>query len=172
MAITLDGSNLTTSGVINRGIAQNTTSGTSIDFTGIPIGASRVTVMFNGVSTSGTSVPILQIGDSGGIENTGYVSSALTAGSTTPATASSTTAFILYGSTWAGSASFNGTLVLTLLGSNTWTGVFNFGRESGSSTCTFGSGVKTLSATLDRLRLTTVGGTDTFDAGSINILYE
>lgn len=56
MAITLDGSNLTTSGVINRGTAIASTSGTSIDFTSIPIGASRITVMFNGVSTSGTSV--------------------------------------------------------------------------------------------------------------------
>jgi len=160
------------SGAFVAGTAVASTSGTSIDFTSIPSWVKRITVMFNGVSTSGTSVPTLQIGDSGGIENTGYVSSALTAGSTTPATASSTTAFILYGSTWAGSVSFNGTLVLTLLGSNTWTGVFNLGRESGSSTCTFGSGVKTLSDTLTQLRITTVNGTDTFDAGSINILYE
>jgi hypothetical protein len=34
------------------------------------------------------------------------------------------------------------------------------------------SGTKSLSATLDRIRITTVNGTDTFDAGSINILYE
>jgi hypothetical protein len=29
-----------------------------------------------------------------------------------------------------------------------------------------------LSGTLDRVRITTANGTDTFDAGSINILYE
>jgi hypothetical protein len=29
-----------------------------------------------------------------------------------------------------------------------------------------------LSGTLDRIRLTTVNGSDTFDAGSINIIYE
>ena len=55
MALVLDGNNLLTSGVINSMTAQNTTSGTSIDFTGIPVGAKRITIMFNGVSTSGTS---------------------------------------------------------------------------------------------------------------------
>jgi len=59
-----------------------------------------------------------------------------------------------------------------LLGSNTWTGTGAFGRETGSNTMFFSAGVKALSGTLDRVRITTVNGTDTFDAGSINILYE
>jgi len=33
-------------------------------------------------------------------------------------------------------------------------------------------GSKTLSDTLTQVRITTVNGTDTFDAGTINILYE
>jgi len=36
----------------------------------------------------------------------------------------------------------------------------------------YGAGTKTISGVLDRIRLTTVNGTDTFDAGSVNILYE
>lgn len=36
----------------------------------------------------------------------------------------------------------------------------------------FNGSIKTLSATLDRVRLTTVNGTDTFDAGLVNIIYE
>jgi hypothetical protein len=41
-----------------------------------------------------------------------------------------------------------------------------------SNCCVFGGGSVTLSGTLDRVRITTVNGTDTFDAGTINILYE
>jgi hypothetical protein len=55
------------------GTSVASTSGTSIDFTGLPSWVKRITVMLDGVGTNGTSSPILQIGDSGGIENTGYV---------------------------------------------------------------------------------------------------
>lgn len=65
MSITLDGLNVSTVGVINQGTAQNTTSGTSIDFTGIPAGVKRITVMFNGVGSSGTSAFLIQLGTSG-----------------------------------------------------------------------------------------------------------
>ena len=40
---------------ITAGTAVASTSGTSIDFTGIPSWVKRITVMFNGVSTNGTS---------------------------------------------------------------------------------------------------------------------
>ena len=167
MAITLDGSNLTTSGVINRGTAVASTSGTSIDFTNIPIGATRITVIFNGVSTNGTDNYFLQIGDSGGIETTGYVSGVLN-GSATPTNATSTSAFIIDGSVGAANIN-NGTAVITNLNGNLWvcTSILN---NAGVSKIQ--GGTKTLSATLDRVRITTTSGTDTFDAGSINILYE
>ena len=66
MAINLDGNGLNTTGLINSATAQNSTSGTSIDFTGIPSGVKRITVMFNGVSTSGTSILLIQGGTSSG----------------------------------------------------------------------------------------------------------
>lgn len=171
MAITLDGSNLATSGVINRGNVRASTSGTSIDFTGIPIGASRITVMLNGVSTSGTSNILVQLGDSGGIENTGYLSSiANVDGTNSCSLFTSTAGFIGYLAN-AGRA-LSGNLIITLIDSTTNTWSASAGFYSTVPSAQSGGGAKALSATLDRVRITTTNGTDTFDAGSINILYE
>jgi len=127
--------------------------------------------MFDGVSTNGTSNPLIQIGNSGGIQATSYKasSSLITTG---VSTTNYTTGFGI--ATALASNTLNGSLVLTLMDSSTakWTisGVLN--TEANTLTATV-AGVKALSSlTLDRIRLTTVGGTDTFDAGSINILYE
>ena len=169
MAITLDGSNLTTVGVINSGTAVASTSGTSIDFTGIPAGVKRITVMLNAVSTNGTSILQVQLGDSGGIETTGYNAVYFTNG----AQAGYTTGFPLQ---FTGSAAFalSGHLVLTLIDSSTnnWIGSGTIAGTASNNTCTSFAGQKATSATLDRVRITTTNGTDTFDAGSINILYE
>jgi hypothetical protein len=168
MSITLDGSNVSTVGVINSGTAQATTSGTIITFTGIPAGVKRITMMFNEVSTSGTSTPIVQIG-SGSIQTTSYVSTGGEFnGSNTTATASSTAGFIIRS---AGAANaISGAMRLELVGSNLWVSSHSV-KTTGTSVAT-GGGAVSLSGTLDRIALTTVNGTDTFDAGSINILYE
>ena len=151
------------------GTAQASTSGTSIDFTGIPSWVDRITVMFNNVSTSGTSNIQIQIG-SGSVETTGYVSVALQLQNAAANTlASSTTGFIVTGSN-AGTVFHNGFAVLSLLGSNIWTQTGNF--QNTAPVLNSNAGSKTASGTLDRVRITTVNGTDTFDAGTINILYE
>ena len=141
-------------------------SGTSIDFTSIPSWVKRITVMMNGVSANGTSPFQIQIG-AGSVETTGYSSgSSQSLSIVSPAT--STSGFILvYGGVAANLLS--GQFVLTLLGSNIWVqqGVGFYTDRNVTS-----GGNKTLSGTLDRVRITTVNGTDTFDAGSINILYE
>ena len=147
--------------------AQNTTSGTSIDFTGIPSWAKRVTVMFNGVSLSGTSSILIRLGDSGGIENTGYTSASVTL-SATNAVLSSTAGFLLRSGSATRTAT--GSVFLNLVGSNIWTSNGQVYLEADAVSVTAGS--KTLSDTFTQLRITTVNGTDTFDAGSINILYE
>ena len=156
-------------GVLTSGTATATTSGTSIDFTSIPSWVKRITVMLAGVSTNGGSNHMLQIGDSGGIENTSYVGSALTSGG---AGVAFTTGYGLAGNT--GSTSLTtGVAVIALLNSSTNLWAYSFcGAYPNDNTMVWGGGYKSLSATLDRLRLTTVNGTDTFDAGSINILYE
>lgn len=156
------------SGTLVQGTAVASTSGTSIDFTGIPSWVKRITVMFNGVSTNGTSFVQVQLGDSGGIETSGYTSQA-TGGITGIVTSTSTTGFNIDNSNSTASSARNGSMVINNISGNIWiaAGV----QGDGSRTMMF-AGSKELSATLDRIRITTVNGTDTFDAGSINIQYE
>ena len=158
-------------GVILSGTPVATTSGTSIDFTSIPSNTKRVTLMFAGVSTNSTGRPLIQLGDSGGIETTGYISKSAYAGSSMAGT-NSTAGFIVNDS---GDPAplVSGTYVFTLLNSSTnlWVGSGTLCFENYDIVIN-GGGQKTLSGTLDRVRLTTVSGSDTFDAGSINILYE
>jgi hypothetical protein len=154
-------------GVLTSGTSVASTSGTSIDFTGIPSWVKRITVMFNGVSTNGTSNFQIRLGSSGGVEATGYISSANY--STSSSAGASTGFFILYAIASAANTS-QGALILLNLSGNTWVGNGNF--TDSEQRASNSAGAKTLSGTLDRIRITTVNGTDTFDAGSINILYE
>ena len=150
--------------------AQSSTSGTSIDFTGIPSWVKRITIMFSAVSKNGGSNLLVQIGDSGGIANTGYAS----IGGDTGANNTSTIGYILTRLQTA-TSSVHGHCTITNISGNTWVEssmmAFTDGTY-GSVLGGFSGGSKTLSAQLDRVRITTVNGTDTFDAGSINIMYE
>jgi hypothetical protein len=155
-------------GTVISGTAVTTTSGTVANFTGIPSWVKRITVMFSGVSTSGTSPLQIQIGDSGGIETTGYLSGAWTGASNYQT--GITTGFVLNGSTVA-AAAYHGNITICNLNSNTWSSSHSLGASGGSYHC-LGGGSKGLSDVLTQLRITTINGTDTFDAGSINIMYE
>ena len=156
------------SSVITSGTAVASTSGTSIDFTGIPSWVKRITVMLSGVSTNGASQFIIQLGDSGGVENSGYLGGASRAATHI----AQTTGFGITAATGASSIQ-QGSVTVSLLNSSTftWTSAGNL-WDSYSVESNISAGGKSLSATLDRIRITTVNGTDTFDAGSINILYE
>jgi hypothetical protein len=150
--------------------AKASTSGTSVDFTGIPSWVKKITVMFNGVSTNGSSNIQIQIGSTS-FSTSGYTGSGsiVTSGSTI--TSNLSTGFAV--SISVGSANtYNGTATICLIGSNTWAYNSVFGRGDAAATYFSGGVSPALSGTLDRLRITTVNGTDTFDAGSINILYE
>ena len=152
---------------IVSGTAVASTSGTSIDFTGIPSWVKRITVMFDGVSLSGTSDILVQLGDSGGIENTGYSSVSTTLGTASTTQSTSTSGLVMR--SVVATNSHTGQMILSNLNGNVW--VENYGSYN-SSASSVGGGSKTLSGTLNQVRITTVNGTDTFDAGSINILYE
>ena len=179
MSLVLDGSVGVTfpSGAVGNsalmsGTAQASTSGTSIDFTGIPSWVKRVTVMFNGISTSGTSSVIIQIG-SGSVTTTGYFSMATGISGTGLGTSSYTTGFgITNTSTAVATNTISGNAILSTLGSNIWVESHSVGANTSGPLVGLGGGNLTLSGTLDRVRITTVNGTDTFDAGSINILFE
>jgi hypothetical protein len=151
------------------GTAVNTTSGTAIDFTGIPSWVKKITLVFNGVSTNGTSNPLVQIG-SGAVQTTGYVGASSNLAGAALTSSNYTTGFGIRVSDQA-VAILSGALTLTLISSGVWIASGSFARSDTASTGVTGGSV-TLSGTLDRLRLTTVNGTDTFDAGSVNILYE
>jgi hypothetical protein len=150
-----------------RETAQASTSGTVIDFTGIPVWAKQITVIFSGVSLSGTSDILVQLGDAGGFETTGYLStcSAMSSGSTGVST--STAGMIVRSNAAASVAS--GIMTIQNLTENSWVAGFS-GKQSATAGST-GGGDKTLSDTLTQVRITTVNGTDTFDAGTINIMY-
>jgi hypothetical protein len=147
-----------------------TASSTSVDFTGIPSWVKRITVMFNGVSTNGTSIIQVQLGDSGGIEVTGYAGSfGGHSGASIGGAAYAGAGFVVTNAVTAAS-NIQGQLILSLIGSNAWVGTGNTARADSYLSWTAGS--KTLSDTLTQVRITTVNGTDTFDAGTINILFE
>lgn len=179
MSVVINGSAgvTTNSGAVYNGISAGTavasTSGTSIDFTSIPSWVRRITVMFQGVSVSGTSQLLVQLGTSGGIVSSGYVSTGgymYAAGGT--GITSSTAGFCLTGGSTA-AYTWSGVVTIVTLGSNSWVSGGNLGN-SASTASVFPSGGQLSNAggTIDRVRITTVNGTDTFDAGSINILYE
>jgi hypothetical protein len=143
------------------GTAVASTSGTSIDFTGIPSWVKRITVMFSGVSTNGTSLYLVQIG-AGSVQTSGYVAGIFTTTSTAgfPVTYNFNAA-----TTQSGLVSINN------ITSNTWVSSGIVGITGGNQLYP-SFGTVSLSGTLDRIRITTVNGTDTFDAGSVNIMYE
>jgi hypothetical protein len=156
-------------GQLVSGTAVASTSGTSIDFTSIPSWVKRITVMLNGVSTNGASNLLIQVG-SGSVNTSGY-SSAASYATTSVNAITSTIGFVVTSAVFSTSVT-NGTVTLCLCNSNTWvsSSVVSLVTSTGVQ---FSSGVSpSLSGTLDRVRITTVNGTDTFDAGSINILYE
>jgi hypothetical protein len=164
---TISGGSLSgTSGAITLGTAVASTSGTTIDFTGIPSWAKRVTVMLNAVSTNGTSLPLIQLGTSSGVTTSGYTSFA---DNSYGAGVSQTTGFGIE-RIGAAATSRIGIAVIANISGNNW--VFSYNGVQVGTAIASGAGAVSLAAVLDRIRITTVNGTDTFDAGSINIMYE
>jgi hypothetical protein len=160
------------SGSITSGTAVSA-SGTSVTFTGIPSTAKRITVMMNGVSTNGSSVVQIQIG-SGSVTTSGYLGgAALFLTSPAIGVTASTTGFAAEQSsgTVTSSSTRYGNIVIALQTGNTWVAAGNI-ISTGATWGGMTGGSLALSGTLDRVRITTVNGTDTFDAGTINILWE
>ena len=155
---------------ITLGTAVASTSGTSIDFTSIPAWVKRITVMFNGVSLSGTSQYLIQIG-SGSVTTSGYASAGGIYVSGTTIIATSTAGFVMRNNGSAASLT-SGIMSITNISSNSWVSSHSWGDSAAGYTGSGGGNSPALGGTLDRVRITTVNGTDTFDAGSVNILYE
>lgn len=156
------------SGAIVSGTAVASTSGTSIDFTGIPSWVKRITVMFAGISVSGTANILFQLGSTT-VAATGYTGGYVYINATA-ANSNTSTVGILMGNR-AAAAAYTGAIVFTQISGNTWVGSLNY-TDANAGFGGVSTGNITLSGVLDRVRVTTTNGTDTFDAGTINIIYE
>lgn len=150
---------------IKRRTEITTTSGTSHDFNDIPPWVRRITLLFADVSLSGNDDILVQIGDSGGLETTGYVSS----GTNMFAGGTATTGFLVRVTNSA--FAFSGSVTLDNVSGNLWVASIVGSTNDSSYAAVAGGGSKTLSALLDRVRVLS-SGTNTFDAGAINLLYE
>ena len=151
---------------ITQGTAVASTSGTSIDFTSLPAWVKKITVMFAGVSTNSSSSLLVQIG-SGSFTVTGYSGQCNAGGALT----AMSTGFMV-NSNMSAANLHSGNVSINTLGSNIWSESGLVLNQGVASNGCYSGGFLTLSGTLDRVRITTANGTDTFDAGSINILYE
>jgi hypothetical protein len=152
---------------ITSGTAVASTSGTSIDFTSIPSWVKKITVMFSGVSTNGTSIPLIQLGTgSTSYTTSGYIGSAATNGTIINPTAG-------IGLSGVGSAAYirSGVITITNISANTWVGSGVLGESAGANINYMGASIS-LSAALTAVRITTTNGTDAYDLGSVNIMYE
>lgn len=156
-----------------QGTAQNSTSGATLDFTSIPSWINRITVSFAGISTTGTSPIIIQLGTASSFETSSYLGTSgyIQSGSQS-LTSNLSSGVILIRDNAAANVS-HGSVVFTLVSSssNTWA-AYGVLANSNNAVPSMVAGSKALAGTLTRVRITTVGGTDTFDAGVVNILYE
>lgn len=174
MSVVINGSAgvTTNSGAVYNGLqygtAQATTSGTSVLFTGIPSWASKVTVIFQGVGTNGTNSPQLQLGTSSGVVTTGYTGQTGQTNNAPPVTGVTTGLRCSFD--WTSSLNLTGQVYFYKITGTTWVGQGTLSRSDGL--CQMSGTYITLSGTLDRMNLTTIGGTDTLRVGQINILYE
>ena len=149
-------------------------SGTSMTFGSIPTGTSFIVVTMHDFSSSGADEWMVQIGDSGGIETADYRSqrSSNTNGSLASDGTPNSNESKGFGITVdaAGNA-FGGQMILSLHHptNHTWTSSSSFRRDGFDHS--WGAGSKDLSAELTQVRITTKGGSESFDAGTINIMY-
>lgn len=153
---------------LTQGTAVATTSGTAADFTGIPSWAKRITVSISGVSTNGANNLTLQLGTSGGVKTSGYAGG-MSLGNNAIVTSAHASGFDI--SPLGTTSVIHAQIVLTNVSGNTWA-MSGIAQHSNQTTYAFSAGSVTLAGVLDRVRLTTVGSTNAFDAGSVNILYE
>ena len=173
---TTDGTNWSSTQKIVRPSVQTPSAVTSVDFTSIPSWVKRITILMNALSTSGTSDLSVRIG-SGSFVNTGYVGSTVfvSQSAATSAGAGATTAFTVGGYS-VNTCTISGIVTLYNITGNIWNYSSTVTRNGGT---TAQNGVQTavyiplsLGGVLDRVQLLAVNTTDTFDAGSVNILYE
>lgn len=154
---------------LTLGSVQNTASGaTVIDLsTNIPSWVKRITVMLNGVSTSGSSLIAVQLGTSSGLVTTGYTGYTWTGNTNNT---SHSYGFNITAVGYNSTHTVYGHALLTNISGNTWIFSTTSGLVAGN-TANCGGGSISLSGALTTVRLTT-SSADTFDAGTASLMYE
>jgi len=154
----------------STGTVSGTITVVGVDFTGIPSTAKRITVMMTGVSVSGTSRIQIQLGSTS-ITSSGYLTYSIQLNATSVSSGANYTSGFVIATNNGATALLSGSFQVSNLSGNIWAGQGMFADSSAGTGSPVGGSIS-LGGVLDRLRITTVNGTDTFDAGSINILYE
>lgn len=162
-------SGTTMNAAVTHGTPVATTSGSTASWSSIPAGVNRIVIVFGTVSTNGTGVPLIQIGDGGGIENSGYVGAVSILTNAAAVVVGNHSSGFALSTSWAAGAIVSGVLELVRYtpGQHVWAISGSLGRYDSTAIHTI-SGVKALSAELDRVQLIT---TDTFDGGVMNVFY-
>jgi hypothetical protein len=155
------------SSVITSGTAV-TASGSSVDFTDIPSWVKRITVVVNGLSYAAAGQGVIRIG-SGSLTTSGYTAIVTTFSSTPATTLTTITNGLASINTASAAAAITGQYVISNITGNTWVLSGTASRTSDAIVININGSIA-LGGTLDRLSL--VATTSTFDAGTINILYE
>lgn len=142
-----------------------------LDFDAIPSWVKRITVSLDRLSLSGTSTFGVVLGTSSGFEVTGYSGMAMT--TTTGGNAASviSASFLLYDNVPTAASLHSGIMIITRVTGNTWAASANVGNDVGTRFRIM-AGSKTLGDEITQLRIATTNGTDTFDGGTVNVIYE
>jgi hypothetical protein len=154
-----------------------TASGTSFGFAGtVPSWAQRVTVTFNGISTDGTSFYALRVRANGNVVSSGYVGAAGSIYETENITVNVTTTEIaLQAAAPVAGTAMSGVVTLTKMNATGPVWAYSgttYASGGAVPVMSYTAGVVALSNALDGVSLTTAGGLNNFDAGTMNILYE
>jgi hypothetical protein len=152
-----------------RGSSVNA-SGVSISFTSLPNWIKKITTMINGVSTNGTADILIRLSTGGVFASSGYVSNMqVVQGGVASSGVNNTVGFVI--SQGASSVITTGTYEFVNNDGNGWIGTGVFAYEH-AVVGAYGGGRVTLGGVLDGILIVTANGSDTFDAGSVNIIYE
>lgn len=157
---------------LTHGTPVATTSGTEKDFTGIPSWVRRITVSLAGVSLSGTALLRFRLGTSGGFATSGYTGAASVI-SSGAATVQLSAGFDIYTNAPNAGYAYSGTIEFICVDApnDIWAARGMFAAGTVTWTHTVGGHID-LGGALTQIRLTSSNGTDTLDAGTINIHYE
>lgn len=158
--------------MVMKAAAAQAASGTAVTFSGIPAGTTAICIGLNNISMNGAGEVQIQIGDSGGLETSGYDngSAAITSGAAVGAATSLGSGFTVRSAAAANVVSGQAWLVLTDPATNLWSYQGTYLEDTATGVLIMAGGIKALSGVLDRLAVNNVAG-DTFDAGSISISY-